>query len=90
MTPDAEKTTEQKIEPSSNVEKLPVSPNDGNIYKWGERGGNTSPPPEKRLVWSNKIEFVLACVGSCVGLGNFWRFPYLCYKSGGGKSSFRF
>jgi hypothetical protein len=39
----------------------------------------------RRQHWSNKTQFVLACVGYCVGLGNLWRFPYLCYKSGGGK-----
>ncbi|XP_069683642.1 sodium- and chloride-dependent GABA transporter ine-like isoform X1 [Periplaneta americana] len=38
----------------------------------------------RRQHWSNKAQFVLACVGYCVGLGNLWRFPYLCYKSGGG------
>ncbi|KAG8036102.1 hypothetical protein G9C98_004682 [Cotesia typhae] len=39
----------------------------------------------KRPHWANKIQFVLACVGYSVGLGNVWRFPYLCYSSGGGK-----
>jgi hypothetical protein len=43
----------------------------------------------RRQHWSNKAQFVLACVGYCVGLGNLWRFPYLCYKSGGGKQVFR-
>ena len=59
----------------------------------GPDGDSAEPQPNKldvefeepRDSWGNKAEYLLASIGFAVGLGNLWRFPYLCQKNGGCK-----
>ena len=56
--------------------------------KFSNRGSffskKMSEKEEKRDSWGNHCEFFVTSLGLAVGLGNVWRFPYVCYQNGGG------
>jgi neurotransmitter:Na+ symporter, NSS family len=39
---------------------------------------------QQREQWGTRAGFILAAIGSAIGLGNIWRFPYVAYENGGG------
>ncbi|XP_035824773.1 sodium- and chloride-dependent betaine transporter [Aplysia californica] len=47
-------------------------------------GTSNDSSDNSRDKWGRKAEYVLSMIGYCVGLGNVWRFPYVCIRNGGG------
>ena len=40
---------------------------------------------KQRAAWDSKIQYFFMVISYAVGLGNVWRFPYLCQQHGGGQ-----
>ncbi|OXU18865.1 hypothetical protein TSAR_016329 [Trichomalopsis sarcophagae] len=63
-----------------------VAGNSGNGAASDALQQQPEPKQENRAEWSGKMQFFLSIIGYSVGLGNIWRFPYLCQQNGGGKA----
>ncbi|XP_030016436.1 sodium- and chloride-dependent GABA transporter 2-like [Sphaeramia orbicularis] len=67
---------DSSMESTNNPEKI--------LMRDGNSPHHLMEKTDRRGQWANKREFVLAITGEIIGLGNIWRFPYLCFKNGGG------
>lgn len=60
--------------------------NNGTYTPSKSKGSSQTPKElEERGYWGTKTEFILTVMGAIIGPGNVWRFPYLCYRNGGGE-----
>ena len=81
---DISKTVEIEKNPPVIVVKFAEA--DGVVKEAAAEDAKDTIASEERGGWNNKLDFLFSCISVSVGLGNIWRFPYLCFRNGGGTS----
>lgn len=76
------KTSQHEFQKQSSLTTTftTVIPETSNVSKEKQ-----DPAPPDRAQWSNSVEFLLSCIAMSVGIGNFYRFPFVAYQNGGGR-----
>lgn len=77
-------SNEDACDDSFKKTSLIVNNHEGEGKECDVEEGGSDGEEEERPAWNSKLQYILAQVGFSVGLGNVWRFPYLCQKNGGG------
>ncbi|XP_029952170.1 sodium-dependent neutral amino acid transporter B(0)AT2 [Salarias fasciatus] len=77
-------SNEDACEDSFKKPSLVINNHDAGGKECDAEEGASDGEEEERPAWNSKLQYILAQVGFSVGLGNVWRFPYLCQKNGGG------